>query len=187
MNPVISISPELFLRVLRPYEAGAVFSLVQRNREHLREWLPWVEATRGPIDSRRFLEMSYAGFLRGGGFSFGIRLHGSLVGVVGFHGFDHMNRVTSLGYWLASDQCGKGIMRQSVAACIDYAFREQDMNRLYIRTATGNDRSKSIPKALGFTCEGVQREAEWLYDHFVDLEVYSLLAAEWRGSLTRIT
>lgn len=182
MNPAISITPDLSLRVLRPYEAGALFALINRNREHLREWLPWVDATRGPIDSRRFLEMSYAGFLRGEGFSYGIRWQGSLVGVLGFHGFDRMNRVTSLGYWLAAEHCGKGIMRQSVAAGIDFVFRELQMNRLYIRCAEGNARSKKIPLALGFSFEGVQREAEWLYDHYVNLEVYSLLAAEWRSS-----
>jgi ribosomal-protein-serine acetyltransferase len=101
VNPHIAINPDLSLRVLRPFEAGALFMLVQRNREHLREWLPWVDSTRAPIDTRRFLEMSYAGFLRGEGFSYGIRSQGTLVGVVGFHGFDRINRVTSLGYWLA--------------------------------------------------------------------------------------
>jgi ribosomal-protein-serine acetyltransferase len=183
VDPILSISPDLFLRVLRPYEAGALFSLVQKNREHLRQWLPWIDATRGPADSRRFLELSYSGFLRGAGFSFGVRHHGSLVGVVGFHGFDRANRVTSLGYWLAEEACGNGIMRQSVAACVQYAFEKQAMNRLYIRCATGNERSRRIPEALGFTREGVQRQAEWLYDHFVDLDVYSILAAEWKSSI----
>lgn len=184
MEPILSISADLFLRVLRPYEAGTLFSLVQKNREHLREWLPWVDATHSPVDTRRFLEMTYAGFLRGQSVNFGIRHHGSLVGTVGFHGFDRMNRVTSLGYWLCGDACGKGIMRQSVAACIEYAFEKQAMNRLYIRCATGNARSRRIPEALGFTHEGTQRQAEWLYDHFVDLDVYSLLVSEWKGLLT---
>jgi ribosomal-protein-serine acetyltransferase len=183
VEPTLSISHDLFLKVLRPVEAGILFSLINRNRDHLREWLPWVDGTRSPADTRRFLEISYAGFLRGGGVNFGIRHHGSLVGLVGFHGFDLQNRVTSLGYWLSKDAEGKGIMRQAVATCIQYAFHDKGMNRLYIRCATGNLRSKHIPEALGFTHEGTQREAEWLYDHFVDLDVYSLLAAEWRGLL----
>ena len=159
-----------------------LFALVRHNREHLRRWLPWVDGTRQPMDTRRFLEMSYAGLLRGAGFSYGIRHCGTLVGVIGFHGFDRVNRVTSLGYWLAEQYCGEGIMRQSVVACVDFAFKEQDMNRLYIRCATGNLRSKRIPEALGFVHEGTQRQAEWLYDHFVDLDVYSILASEWKGT-----
>jgi ribosomal-protein-serine acetyltransferase len=178
----ISISPELALRVLRPSDTGALFVLVQKNREHLRQWLPWVDATKSPLDSRRFLEMSYAGFQRGDGFSYGIQLDNRLVGLVGFHGFDRINRATSLGYWLARDACGRGIMRQAVAACVEFAFNDMHMHRLYIRCATGNSRSRRIPESLGFTLEGTQRQAEWLYDHFVDLQVYSLLAPEWRGT-----
>jgi ribosomal-protein-serine acetyltransferase len=55
------------------------------------------------------------------------------------------------------------------------------MNRLYLRCAVGNIRSRKIALALGFSFEGTQRQAEWLYDHFVDLEMYSLLASEWPG------
>lgn len=128
--------------------------------------------------------MAHAGFVRGSSATFGIRLHGGLAGVVGFHGFDRTNKVTSLGYWLDERACGKGIMRKCVAACVDYAFTGEGMNRLYIRCARGNERSKRIPQALGFTFEGIQREAEWLYDHFVDLEIHSVLAREWRGLLT---
>lgn len=182
MNFTLPISPDLSLRVLRPQEAGALFSLIQKNRQHLREWLPWVDATRSPIDTRRFLEASYMGYLRGLGFSLGLRWQGGLCGVIGFHAFDPLNRVTSLGYWLAQDFCGQGIMRSSVTACLDYAFHERGMNRLMIRCAVGNERSRRIPQALGFQFEGIQREAEWLYDHFVDLEVYSMLASDWPGS-----
>jgi ribosomal-protein-serine acetyltransferase len=182
VNPRISISSDLQLRALRPNDAGVLFSLVQKNRAHLREWLPWVDATRRPIDTRRFLEMSYDGFMRGGGFSYGIRHEDSLVGVVGFHAFDRQNRVTSLGYWLAREHCGMGLMRQAVAACVDHAFKDEEMNRIYVRCAVGNCRSRRIPEALGFVSEGVQRQAEWLYDHFVDLEVFSLLASEWKGT-----
>ncbi|NDV62031.1 GNAT family N-acetyltransferase [Puniceicoccales bacterium CK1056] len=183
MDPIISISHDLVLKVLRPCEAGVLFSLVQKNRAHLREWLPWVDSTRSPVDTRKFLEMSYGGFLHGAGFNFGIRHHGGLVGLVGFHGFDMANRITSLGYWLSEDACGKGIMREAVAGCVQYAFSDRGMNRVYVRCATNNFRSKRIPESLGFTHEGTQREAEWLYDHFVDLDVYSVLAAEWDGSI----
>lgn len=184
MELLLSISSDLSLRVARPSEAGALFSLVQQNREHLREWLPWVDQMRIPYDARRFLEFSYAGYLRRAGFNFGIRYRGALVGLVGFHGFDYANRVTSIGYWLGEAHCGQGIMRQSVTACVEYAFEERGMNRLFIRSATGNERSRRIPEVLGFHHEGRQREAEWLYDHFVDLEVYSVLAREWRRART---
>jgi ribosomal-protein-serine acetyltransferase len=51
--------------------------------------------------------------------------------------------------------------------------------RLEIRCATHNHTTRAIPERLGFRQEGIARRAEWLYDHFVDLVVYSMLAVEW--------
>jgi ribosomal-protein-serine acetyltransferase len=49
-----------------------------------------------------------------------------------------------------------------------------------IRAAVENKKSRAIPERLGFLFEGVERDGEWLYDHFVDLAVYGMLAADWR-------
>ena len=186
VKSLITISPELRMKVLIPSDAGPLFALVHRNREHLRQWLPWVDATKGAEDTRGFLGGAYEAFKEDLAAHFGIRLNGQLVGIVGFHGFDRTNRVTSLGYWLARDYCRRGIMRKCVAAAVEFAIREEGMNRVYVRCATGNHASKRIPQSLGFRFEGIQREAEWLYDHFLDLEVYSMLAREWTGAAGRI-
>ena len=70
-------------------------------------------------------------------------------------------------------------MTRSVARVIDYAVLDRGMNRIYIRCGTENRKSRAIPERLGFVHEGTQREAEWLYDHYTDLELYSVLAREW--------
>jgi ribosomal-protein-serine acetyltransferase len=46
--------------------------------------------------------------------------------------------------------------------------------------ATGNQRSKRIPKNPGFTLEGIPRDAELLSDGYTDIEMYSLLKSEWK-------
>ena len=92
-----------------------------------------------------------------------------------------MNRSTSIGYWLAEGYQGKGIMIKSCRSLIDYAFGNLGLNRVEIRCAVENSRSRAIPKNLGFTKEGIIRDAEWLYDHYVDHVVYGMLSEEWTG------
>ena len=89
------------------------------------------------------------------------------------------NRSTSIGYWLGERYRGSGVMTKSCKAFVEYAFRELNINRVEIRCAEKNLRSRAIPERLGFVNEGMIREAEWLYDHYVDHVVYGILAREW--------
>lgn len=182
MKSRLVIDDRLLLRVLEPSEGPELYRVVEANREHLREWLPWVDHTRQEAHSRQFIERLHAAFGERQAAHYGMFADGELVGMVGFHAFDWSNRVTSLGYWLAAAACGRGWMRRAVAGCIDHAF-ELGMNRVSIRCAVGNRRSRRIPENLGFTFEGIQRQAECLNGRFVDLEVHSVLAAEWRPYL----
>lgn len=172
-------SPEISLELVEPRHAEELFRVIDANREHLREWLPWVDGTRSASDLNEFIQTSCRRLADDNGFNTVIRFRDEIVGVVGYHGIDWVNRATSLGYWLAREARGKGIMTQSCRAYVDHAFGELKLNRVEIRCAVENKRSRAIPERLGFREEGALREAEWLYDHFVDLVVYSRLAAEW--------
>jgi ribosomal-protein-serine acetyltransferase len=68
---------------------------------------------------------------------------------------------------------------RATACLTDYAFREQDCNRVILHCAVGNLKSRAVAERLGFVQEGILREAEWLYDHYVDLVVYSMLKRVW--------
>jgi RimJ/RimL family protein N-acetyltransferase len=114
------------------------------------------------------------------GFQAGIWWNNQLVGCIGFHSIDWSNRKISIGYWLAQGFQGDGIMTNARKALVDIAFDHYGLNRVEIRAATDNHKSRTIPERLGFDNEGCIREAEWLYDHFVDHIVYGMLAAQWR-------
>lgn len=179
----LKVDREITLRLLNPDESAVVFAEVNRSREHLREWMPWLDRTQQADDSRPFLEQCWRSYHNGGGFSLGIFYQGEFAGMAGFHAFDVTNRITSLGYWLGRDYVGRGVMHRSVERLLQYAYQARQMNRIYVRCATENRRSRAIPERLGFVHEGTQREAEWLYDHYVDLEIYSQLRREWEAQL----
>jgi len=178
----IKIRDDLELGLLEQRHAEELFALVDQNREYLREWLPWVDNSRSIADTQEFIKSSLEQFASNGSFGTGILYQGKLAGAIGFHYIDWSNRATSIGYWLAASFQGKGLMTKACRTLVDYAFNELGLNRVEIRCATENTKSRAIPQRLGFKQEGTIRQAEWLYDHYVDLVVYGILASEWSDS-----
>ena len=70
-------------------------------------------------------------------------------------------------------------MTRVASALTAYAFNHLKLNKVEIRAAEENKKSRGIPERLGFVKEGRIRQAEWLYDHYVDHVVYGILAEEW--------
>lgn len=167
------------LRLLEERHARSLFSLTNMNRASLRKWLPWVDDTQNVSDTLDYIRASLKQYAGNDGFQCGIWYRGELAGNIGYHLFDWRNRRTSIGYWLGEQYRGNGIMTGCVKALTEYALIDLQLNRVEIRCARGNKKSCAIPERLGFTHEGIIRDAEWLYDHFVDHHVYGMLRNEW--------
>ena len=167
------------LRQIAEEDAEEISALIDRNRVHLREWLPWLDNSNGIHDTARFIGRTLEQAADDNGFTFAIVCDGVLTGVIGQHYLDSLNRGTELGYWLDALHQGRGIVTQSTARLTDYAFTEQACNRVTLHCAFGNLKSRAVAERLGFVQEGILREAEWLYDHYVDLVVYSMLKSHW--------
>jgi len=103
-----------------------------------------------------------------------------LAGVISYSAIDWQNRTTELGYWLGEEYQGKGLVTAACRALVEHAFLELGLNRVVISCATENKKSCAIPERLGFRREGVQRQAVWLYDRFVDHVTYAALASDWQ-------
>jgi len=160
-------------------DAEDIFAAVDGSREHLREWLPWVDANETVEDTQSFIGEALRQHARNEGFQCVIRVEGNVAGFVGFRYVDWSNQKAELGYWLARAYQGRGIMTACCRKLVDFAFREYELNRVEIHAATENRRSRAIPERLGFALEGKLREVEWVNDRFVDGAVYGLLRSEW--------
>jgi ribosomal-protein-serine acetyltransferase len=157
-----------------------LFALTDASRNYLREWLPWLDGVTSPENTCAFIQSALDQQAQNNGFQCCIHFEGKIAGVIGFHRIDWNNRKTEIGYWLAPQFQGRGIMTNCCRALVEHAFSKLALNRVEIHVAMGNTKSRAIPERLGFTNEGVRREAEWLYDHYVDLVVYAMLRKEWR-------
>lgn len=175
------IDEELELRIFEERHTMELFELTDANRAHLRPWLIWADRTNSPSDSASFIRGGLYQFSDGNGFQAGIWYRGQLSGAVGLHYLDRTNRRTEIGYWLGAAYEGKGIMTRTVRGLVDFVFGELGFNRVEIRCARTNNRSRAVAERLGFKLDGTLREAEWLLDHFEDQLVFSMLAHEWRA------
>ena len=175
------IDDDTELRILVERDARELHELVHSNLDYLREWLPWPDPSRTVDDTREFIRASTRRNESDDGFIAGTWHRGRLAGVISYHGIDRPDQSTSIGYWLGAGYQGKGLMTRACSALVDHAFNKLGLNRVEIRCAAENKKSRSIPERLGFTQEGILRQAEWLHDHFVDLVVYGMLAEEWKG------
>ncbi|MGE7092079.1 GNAT family N-acetyltransferase [Lysinibacillus sp. NPDC048646] len=176
----ITIDQELSLRTVAVEDAQAVFALTDTSREYLREWLPWLDFTKEVADSMAYIESCIAGYEAKSSLSLVIIFRNQIVGIAGFNAINPSNKIAAIGYWLSKDAQGHGIMTKTVQALMLYAFEELQLNKVEIRAAAGNVKSRAIPERLNFTTEGTIRAAEWLYDHYVDHVIYGMLAKEWK-------
>ena len=174
------VAPGVEIRLMQETDAVPMFEVVERNRAYLREWLPWVDATRSPAEIRDFVRSSLERYEAGNELNATIWIDGEIAGGIGHHAIDWPNRASSLGYWLDAAQQGRGIVTRCCHTLLDYLFDERGLHRVEIRCGTGNGRSCAIPRRLGFRRDGVLRHGQWVNTRWVDLEVWSMLEEEWR-------
>jgi len=168
------------LRRFEPRDADELYALVERNRAHLSRWLPWAEhETRS--NAGAFIASTQRQHAANDGIHTAITVGGPIAGCIGVHGISWAHRSTSVGYWLAAEHQGRGIMTRAVAAYVDHAFGAWELHRLELRAAVANTRSRAVAERLGLSLEGVLRDAELVGERHHDLAIYSVLAPEWRA------
>jgi ribosomal-protein-serine acetyltransferase len=173
------LADECHLRLIEEADADELYALVDANRGYLARWMPWA-SSQTRAGALEFIRMTRRQLADNDGFQTVIVRGADIIGIVGFHGVDWRHRQTSIGYWLDERQQGQGIMTGAVRALVDHALLGWRLNRVEIRAAPENQRSRAIPERLGFRQEGVLRESELIGDRYLDAVVYGMLASVWR-------
>ena len=165
-------------------DAAIIWQTIYDNRDYLSRWLPFVVALKDVEDEEAFLSSTLSVPYDERNIVFVIGHNQELCGLVGFVNTDITNHRTEIGYWLIPEYQGLGIMTRCVRHLCRWAVRERTMNRVQIRCATGNVPSNAIPRRLGFSLEGTERQGELLSSgEYADIRVYSILREEveaWR-------
>src|SRR5580658_5688773 len=139
------LRPDAELRLLEERHAAPLFALVNGERSYLRQWMSWVDGRSSEDDIRTFLHSALEQFSANKGFSAGIWVDGSLAGVITLHKIDWLDRWAEIGYWLAREFQGRGIVTAAARAVTEHALAELELNRVEIRSAVDNPKSSAVP------------------------------------------
>ncbi|MEE2959282.1 MAG: GNAT family protein [Myxococcota bacterium] len=176
----ISPSSKILNRVqLQPEDAPTLFKLIEQNRAHLSPWLPWVDSTQAVGHSLAFIEASLNAATTGTALRFGILVNNELAGMIGLESLNAPPRTAQIGYWLAAQEQGQGIIRRILPEIIEHGFETLDLTRVEIRVCPNNQRSRAIPLALGFCLQQVLPAGETSGGVDYDQEQFILNKADW--------
>jgi ribosomal-protein-serine acetyltransferase len=176
----IQVNEETQLRLFEERHVEDYFALIERNQAYLHEWIA-VPAYEGAVETlKAYVKQRLLHFVEGSGYHLGIWYQDALVGILDYR-LNWRGRNVELGYWLDAAMQGKGIVTQVCRTMLWHAFQEHQLHKVVISCATDNPRSRAVAERLGFTQEGILRQADRLHDRYVDIVFYGLLKEEWHA------
>ncbi|WP_414045053.1 GNAT family N-acetyltransferase [Macrococcus equi] len=161
------------------FHAEELYHLIDDNRDHLREYLAFIDLITEPAIETAFIKKMLNEFAQGTGRLFLIFVNGELSGALDLHAIDQVHKKAEIGYWLRKDFTGQGITTRSVRTLCDFAFYQLGLNKLTIKVDIDNVASNRVAKKAGFEFVGVDKQEVILYDEFRDMNRYSLLKKDF--------
>jgi len=108
-------------------------------------------------------------------------LDGTHIGNVGLHRFEWKDRGVELGIVLGEKAYwNKGYGTDAIRTLLGFAFRELNLNRVFLRVRADNARAIRCYSKCGFQHEGTLREAVFQDGRYYDHWIMSILAREYK-------
>ena len=112
-------------------------------------------------------------------FAFAITVNGKVIGSIGAFRQGNIHRQTAeLGYYIAEEYWGKGIMTEAVKQLCDYVFSNTDIIRIYAEPFAYNIGSCRVLEKAGFQYEGTLRSNALKNGNVFDMKMYSKLKTD---------
>lgn len=112
-------------------------------------------------------------------FAFAITVDDRVVGSIGVFRQGNIHRRTAeLGYYIAEEYWGRGIMTDAVRQICAHVFAKSDIIRIYAEPFAYNIASCRVLEKAGFQYEGTLRSNAVKQGRVIDMKMYSLLKVE---------
>lgn len=109
-------------------------------------------------------------------FAFAITVDGKVIGSISVFRQGNIHRQTAeLGYYIAEEYWGKGIMTEAVKQICEYVFMKSDIIRIYAEPFAYNTASCRVLEKTGFQYEGTLRKNAVKNGKVIDMKMFSKL------------
>lgn len=172
-------SPRLRLREIVPADAPALYA-IHGDARHM-QWFG-ADALTEPAAALRLVEL-FASWraLPNPGTRWGLepKCGGGLIGSCGLFAWNRAWRKCTIGFELAPQHTGAGLMREALGTVIGWGLQQMALNRIEAQVHPDNAASLALLERLGFVREGLLRQVGYWAGAHHSLYQYALLRADW--------
>lgn len=178
--PVLE-TDRLRLRRVSMQDADQMYAYA--SDDEVAKYVTW-ETHRSIDDSKRFIQFILAQYAKHDIAPWGIELKesGRLVGTVDFVWWKPEQQAAEIGYVLARDCWGQGIMTEAASALLKLGFGRMELVRVQARCLVENIGSQRVMEKIGMSYEGTVRKGIKVKGQHWDLKLYSILKDEFDPS-----
>lgn len=109
-------------------------------------------------------------------FAFAVTVDDKAIGSIGVFRQENIHRQTAeMGYYIAEEYWGRGIMAEVVRQTCAYVFARSDIIRIYAESFAYNTASCRVLEKAGFQYEGTLRSNAVKNGRVTDMKMYALL------------
>lgn len=187
-EPSLRSGGRVGIRLIHRRDARVLERLLTDNREWLGRWEathPWgAGPAPGSVSLVPIIKRLRAQYRDGRGVPFVVTYDGEVVGQLSVSDISKGALWSAqLGYWIAGEYAGRGVMPTAVALSIDYLFTTLGLHRVEICIRPENGPSLRVVEKLGLRYEGRRQRYIHIDGAWRDHESFAVTREEVTGSM----
>ena len=101
---------------------------------------------------------------------------GRFLGAGGLNDLNKKDRKAEIGFWLLTDNWGRGYMSEAMPLILNYSFNTIGLHRIEGYVDSNNANCKRAIEKLQFTLEGTMKDCEFKDGAFISVDIYAKLS-----------
>ncbi|MGB5803944.1 MAG: ribosomal protein S5-alanine N-acetyltransferase [Vibrio anguillarum] len=186
LSQVYEVDNDILVRTAKLEDGEMLAAYFTSNREHLRPGEPKRDAAFFEAHgwAQRLIKLGELHKMQLGYYLLIIDINsGDMLGTISFSNLSRFPfYACNLGYSLAKNAQGKGIMGRALKMACHYMFKVQNLHRIMAGYKPINKRSEAVLMKMGFQAEGHAKNYLLIDGQWEDHNLTALVNADWRPS-----